>query len=92
MAETVIFRNPMQTRRGLSEVVEHLEGFQKRSPGGLFRLMSMLGWENQALATWKFFDAQGQGGFSGYDALTFDGDGRITDILLFGDVEKQKLK
>ncbi len=92
VVETVLFRNPMRTRSGISDVVEHLEQFQQRTPGGSFRLISMLGWENQALATWRFFDAEGQGGFSGYDALTFEADGRISYILLFSDVEKQKLK
>jgi SnoaL-like domain len=92
VAEAIIFRNAMKTRNSLADVVEHLEAFQKRSPGGSFRLMSMLGFENRGLATWKFFDAEGQGGFSGFDALTFDEDGRISYILMFSDVEKQRLK
>jgi len=92
VAQAIIFRNAMKTRNSLAEVVEHLEAFQQRSPGGSFRLMSMLGFENQGLATWKFFDAEGQGGFSGFDALTFDEDGRISYILMFSDVEKQRLK
>ena len=92
VAQAIIFRNAMKTRNSLADVVEHLEAFQKRSPGGSFRLMSMLGFENQGLATWKFFDAEGQGGFSGFDALTFDEDGRISYILMFSDVEKQRLK
>jgi hypothetical protein len=92
VAQAIIFRNAMKTRNSLAEVVEHLEAFQQRSPGGSFRLMSMLGFENQGLATWKFFDAEGQGGFSGFDALTFDEEGRISYILMFSDLEKQRLK
>ena len=92
VAQAIIFRNAMKTRNSLADVVEHLEAFQQRSPGGSFRLMSMLGFENQGLATWKFFDAEGQGGFSGFDALTFDEEGRISYILMFSDVEKQRLK
>ena len=92
VAQAIIFRNAMKTRNSLADVVEHLEAFQKRSPGGSFRLMSMLGFENQGLATWKFFDAEGQGGFSGFDALTFDEEGRISYILMFSDLEKQRLK
>ena len=91
VAQAIIFRNAMKTRNSLAEV-EHLEAFQQRSPGGSFRLMSMLGFENQGLATWKFFDAEGQGGFSGFDALTFDEEGRISYILMFSDLEKQRLK
>ena len=92
IAQAIIFRNAMKTRNSLADVVEHLEAFQQRSPGGSFRLMSMLGFENQGLATWKFFDAEGQGGFSGFDALTFDEEGRISYILMFSDLEKQRLK
>jgi len=29
----VFFTNPQQTRRGIAEVIEHLEGFQVRKPG-----------------------------------------------------------
>ena len=92
IAPAILFWNATQTRHSLADVVEHLEGFQKRVPNGSFRLMSMLGFENQGLATWKFFDAEGEGGFSGYDALTFDEEGRISYILMFSDVEKQRLK
>jgi hypothetical protein len=92
VAQAIIFRNAMKTRNSLADVVEHLEAFQQRSPGGSFRLMSMLGFENQGLAAWKFFDAEGQGGFSGFDALTFDEEGRISYILMFSDLEKQRLK
>lgn len=36
-------------------------------------------------------DAEGDAGFSGYDVLTFDERGLISTILLFGNVEAQKL-
>ncbi len=44
LSESIVFTNPLKTRRGLAEVVEHLQGFQQRSPGGSFRLNEMLGW------------------------------------------------
>ena len=43
LSESIVFTNPMRTRRGLAEVVEHLQGFQQRSPGDSFRLNEMLG-------------------------------------------------
>ena len=86
----VVFTNPTQTRHGLTDVIEHLEGFQKRMPGGAFRMNNMVGWANHGLAEWQLLDAQGQPGFSGYDVLTFD-DGLISSILLFSNVEAQKL-
>jgi hypothetical protein len=92
VTEDVVFRNPMQTRAGLDDVVKHLEGFQQRSPNGSFVSVAMLGWENNALATWQFVDAEGERGFTGFDVLHFDGKGHIASILLFGNVEKQTLK
>jgi hypothetical protein len=37
VTEGVVFKNPMKTRAGIADVIEHLEGFQVRSPGGSFR-------------------------------------------------------
>ena len=91
LSETIVFTNPMQTRRGLSDVAKHLEGFQVRSPGGSFRMNNMVGWGTVAMAEWQLVDAKGDPGFSGYDVLTLDEKGLISTILLFGNVEAQKL-
>jgi len=92
LTESIVFANPMQTRRGLADVAAHLQAFQQRSPGGSFRMNEMLGWENHGIATWQLVDAQGQPGFWGYDVIAYDGQGRIESILLFSHVEKQMLK
>ncbi len=92
VTEAIVFKNPMKTRTGIADLIEHLEGFQSRSPGGCFRFLAMLGWEANAMATWQFVDAGGNGGFTGYDILVFDEDHRIESIVLFGNVEKQTLK
>lgn len=91
VSEHVVFANPQQTRRGIDEVIEHLEGFQQRSPGGSFRINNMVGWADHGLAEWQLVDAEGKAGPSGYDVLTFDDQGLISSILLFGSVEAQKL-
>ncbi len=91
LSEQIVFSNPMQTRHGLSDVAEHLRGFQVRSPGDSFRMNNMLGWGEYALAEWQWVHAKGDAGFSGYDVLTFDEQGLIATILLFGNVEAQKL-
>ena len=88
LSEDIVFTNPLQTRRGIADVVVHLEGFQKRSPGGLFRMNEMLAWENHGIATWQFVDAKGEPGFWGYDVVDFDSAGRIRTILLIGRSEK----
>jgi hypothetical protein len=92
LSDNIVFTNPMKTRRGLAEVVEHLQAFQQRTPGGSFRLNEMLGWENHGIATWQLVDAQGQAGFYGYDVVAFDDHGCIETILLFSHIEKQTLK
>lgn len=92
VTEAIVFKNPTKTRTGLIDLAEHLAGFQARSPGGSFRLLAMLGWENNAMATWQFVDAEGNGGFTGYDILAFNEHRRIESIVLFGNVEKQTLK
>ena len=89
--DDVVFTNPMQTRHGLADLAQHLKAFQVRTPGGAFRMNNMIGWADYGLAEWQLVDAQGQPGFSGYDVVTFDGQGLISSILLFGTVEAQKL-
>ncbi len=91
LAGQVVFTNPQQTRRGLADVARHLKDFQARSPGDSFRLNNMVGWGPHALAEWQWVDAKGDPGVSGYDVLAFDEHGLISSILLFGNVEAQKL-
>jgi hypothetical protein len=57
LSEDIVFKNPLQTRHGLAEVTEHLEGSQLRSPGGSFRMNNMVGWGRYALAEWQLVDA-----------------------------------
>lgn len=90
-AENIVFANPTQTRHGLTDVIEHLAAFQERFPGGGFGMNNMVGWDRNALAEWQLIDGQGQPGFSGYDVVTFDERELISSILLFGNVEAQKL-
>ena len=91
VVEDVLFENPTQTRRGLADLIVHLEGFQQRIPSGAFRMNNMVGWGDRALAEWQLVDVDGVPGFSGYDGVTFDAAGLISSILLFGNVEAQKL-
>ena len=91
LSESIVFTNPKRTRCGIREVVEHPEGFQLHTPGGSFRMNNMIGWGAYALAEWQLVDAEGNAGFSGYHILTFDEKGLMSTILLFGNVEAQKL-
>lgn len=91
LAEQVVFTNPQDVCRGKQAIAAHLEGFQRRIPGGSFRMNNMFGWGDWALAEWQLVDADGTAGFSGSDVITFDIDGMISEILLFGNVESQKL-
>ncbi|WNG15929.1 nuclear transport factor 2 family protein [Cystobacter fuscus] len=92
VTEGIVFTNPMKPRTGINDMADHLRDFQTRIPGGSFRLLAMVGWEDNAIATWQFVDAAGNAGFTGYDVLAFDGEHRIKSILLFSNVPKQTLK
>lgn len=91
LSESVVFSHPQQIRYGCGEVIDHLEGFQKRCPGGSFRMNNMVGWANHGLAEWQLIDGDGNAGFSGYDVVTFDDEGLMSTILLFSNVQAQKL-
>ncbi|XXY50954.1 hypothetical protein WME91_07390 [Sorangium sp. So ce269] len=65
---------------------------RRRSPGGSFRLVSMLGWETHALAQWQLVDARGNAGFSGHDGVEHDASHRIKTIVMFTDIPKERLK
>lgn|SRR4051812_37267025 len=88
----IVFTNPLQSRAGLDQLVDHLEAFQQRSPNGKFVSIAMLGWDRHALATWQLIDAEGKPGFTGYDVLEFNEQGLIKNILLFSNLPKQILR
>jgi hypothetical protein len=92
LSDRIVFTNPTQTRLGLADVGVHLREFQQRNPGASFRMIEMLGWNSHGMATWQLIDAAGRSGFSGYDVLAFDAQGRIESILMFTRVEKQIVK
>ena len=96
LGETVVddlpYRDAMARLDGAEALARHLDEFQRRQPGGAFRLVSLLAWGSDALARWQFVDAAGEPGFAGYDALTFAPDGRIASIVGFSDVDKYRLR
>lgn len=92
VTKEVVFTNPTTPRAGIADLADHLRAFQTRVPGGAYRLVAMLGWGDNAIATWQFVDAAGNAGFTGYDVVAFDGEHRIKSILLFSNVPKQTLK
>jgi SnoaL-like domain len=87
----IVFENTTQTRMGIAEIADHLAGFQSKQPGASFRLVAMLAWGTNALATWQLVGADGKEGFMGYDVLVFD-ETRIRSIVMFTKVPAQILK
>jgi hypothetical protein len=99
LSPSVVFVNPTQTRRGLTEVAAQCAAFQKRTPGGSFVADEMLGFDHHAIVKWHLVDRDGKpGSFDvygfdyGYDALTFDSNGRIESIVMFVHVKSCILK
>ncbi len=91
VVENIVFRNAMQNRSGIRDLIDHLEVFQARSSGGSFRMNWMLGFGTDYLVEWQLVDAEGKAGFTGFDALTFNDKGSIETIVLWSNLEKQKL-
>ena len=89
--EDVVFKNATKSRTGIADVVLHLEAFQERSPGGSFKLLSMLGWENHAMATWQLVDREGKAGFTGHDVVAYNNSHLIESIVMFSNVPTQTL-
>jgi hypothetical protein len=90
LSPSVVFYNPTQTRRGISEVAGHCAEFQKRTPGGSFATDEMLVFDHHGIVKWHLVDSQGKpGSFDtygfdyGYDVVEFDSDGRIESIMMF---------
>lgn len=88
----VVFTNPTRTRTGIEDVAEHLSDFQRRVPGGSFRVVSMLGWEDHALVRWQLVDARGAPGFTGHDDVAYDASHHIKSIVMFTDIPQERLK
>lgn len=91
LSEKVVLTVPSQERREIEGVAAHLKEFQAGHPGDSFRLNNLIGWGAHALAEWQWIDTQGNAGMTGYDVLTFDEQGRILTILIFANIEEQKL-
>ncbi len=91
LKEEAVFLNMQTPRRGINEIAQHLKEFQTHIPGGTFRLNSLIGWGSNALAEWQLIKPNGEPGFSGYDVLTFTEEGVISNILMFTNVESQKI-
>jgi len=79
----IVFTTSIQTRHGLADLAAHLNDS--------FRMNNLIGWGSYGLAEWQWVSSEGEAGVSGYDVLTFDEQGLISSILLFANVEAQKL-
>jgi SnoaL-like domain len=91
ISEDMKFLNQVKARSGILDVADHMDGFQRQMPGASFRLNNMVGWGDYALAEWQLIDAEGNAGFSGYDSLTFDIAGLISNIVMVTNIEPQKI-
>ena len=89
LTEEITFSNATKPRAGIADIADHLAGFQAKTPGGSFRLVEMLAFDDHAMATWQFVDAAGKAGFIGYDALVFGADRKIKSIVMFSKVGRE---
>lgn len=59
VAEEVVYTNPGVEGRGLHGLLAHIDGFQRKFPGGRFRINWLRQQHGQALAEWTQLDRDG---------------------------------
>ena len=69
--------------RGHAEVIQNLEAFQQRQPGGSFALKSILTHHNILLVNWQLMKRDGTAANLGFDFVRFDSSEHIEEITGF---------
>ena len=59
LAENVVYTNPGVEGSGIDNLLRYIEGFQKKFPGGRFRMTWLRQQHGQALAEWTQLDQGG---------------------------------
>ena len=68
---------------GQQDVIQNLEAFQQRQPGGRFALKSILTHHDTALVNWQLIKGDGTAANLGFDFVRFDQSGHIHEITGF---------
>ncbi len=83
VAEDVTFTNPGVDGRGRSSLLAHAAGFQKKFPGGYFRVNWFRQQHGQLLSEWTQYDHHGQALFTAHSYARFNEDGLLIHLAGF---------
>ena len=83
LADDVVFTNPGVNGSGLRNLLTHIAGFQKRFPGGRFRMNWLRQQHEQALLEWTQLDQNGTALVTGHSYARLNSDHRIANLAGF---------
>ena len=79
----VVFTNPTGDGQGFGTLVEHIEQFQKRSPGAYFKSNKLLAHHGQFLSEWTMYKKDGSEVTTAHTHARFNEQGRLTHLVGF---------
>ena len=83
LADNVVFTNPGVEGRGLRNLLAHIEGFQRRFPGGRFRMNWLRQQHGQALMEWTQLSQDGSELVTGHSYARLNEESRIAHLAGF---------
>jgi hypothetical protein len=84
LADDVVFTNPGVEGAGINSLLGHIEGFQKKFPGGRFRINWLHQQHGHALLEWAQLNEDGSELVAGHTYGHFNNEaGRITHLAGF---------
>jgi hypothetical protein len=83
VSDDVGFTNPTGDGKGFSNLIEHIEGFQKRAPGAYFKSNKLLAHHGELLAEWALFKKDGSEFTTGHTYGRLNEQGRLTHLAGF---------
>ena len=83
VAEDVVFTNPGVDGRGRSTLLAHATSFQKRFPGGYFRVNWFRQQKGQLLSEWTQYDQQGSALFTAHSYARLNEEGLLIHLAGF---------
>jgi len=79
----IIYRNPRMEGTGHQILIDDINDFQSRFPGGRFVLYSVSEHHDVALMEWQLIGADGVPGVRGHDAIRLTPTGKFGQIITF---------
>ena len=83
LADDVTFTNPGVEGGGLRNLLNHIAGFQRRFPGGRFRINWIRQQHDQVLSEWTQLDGDGSELFTAHSYARLNNEGRIAHLAGF---------